>query len=447
MFSFLTPALGLATIALIIPIAIHLWNKREHQRIRIGSLKWLIILESTKVSSFKLDERWLLLVRLLLLTSVVLVMMQPRLVRPVSPQQKQEKIWALVAPELFEDPTIVDEIAALNAQGIDTRYLVHSFTAIEQRQQPFSNPTAYWPVLETLNALENPPDSVMVYAQLNPSILGVYRPKLKIPIQWNVIPLENPTTYLMGVWNDEHRLKIVLGTADEKVTSAASYHGSFVALEQKIGLKLQGDTVVYRNQKMFIDTLIAKKVGVFYQKKYARDIDYIGVMLNAVAQYTGVAINLEEFSAMPEKIADFDLFIWYADIPLDSLLKRAVLPYVQLLNNPQSHTAVIANTGDTQSYLLYQRINMRENTKTKTSNFPSILLHMLFDDPNYRSLQQQYDQRFVDTKQIQLARPKNRPDLPQQSSIMKNNPLKTWLWLIILPLYFVERYFSLRSSY
>src|SRR6056297_2328647 len=76
---FANPSFLWALLGLAVPVAIHLWSKKEGKTIKVGSIKFLHESESRKSSSIKLNEFWLLLLRMLLVTILVFILAEPNL--------------------------------------------------------------------------------------------------------------------------------------------------------------------------------------------------------------------------------------------------------------------------------------------------------------------------------------------------------------------------------
>lgn len=66
-----------AFFALFIPIAIHLWNKRKRKRIPVGSIRFFEKIPSRRVRSIALNDKRLLLLRLLLLLYLIGILVAP----------------------------------------------------------------------------------------------------------------------------------------------------------------------------------------------------------------------------------------------------------------------------------------------------------------------------------------------------------------------------------
>ena len=75
--SFLAPFWLFAASAILIPIAIHLWNKRQGKTVKVGSLRWLEASASNRWSSIRLSNFWLLVLRCLILILLAVALAQP----------------------------------------------------------------------------------------------------------------------------------------------------------------------------------------------------------------------------------------------------------------------------------------------------------------------------------------------------------------------------------
>ncbi|MEP0086438.1 MAG: BatA domain-containing protein, partial [Maribacter dokdonensis] len=76
--SFAHPSYLWALLGLLVPIAIHLWSKKEAKTIKIGSVQWLSESKSKQSSSIQLNEWWLLVLRMGIISLLVLLMAKPQ---------------------------------------------------------------------------------------------------------------------------------------------------------------------------------------------------------------------------------------------------------------------------------------------------------------------------------------------------------------------------------
>ena len=110
-------------LGLIVPLAIHLWSKREGRIIQVGSIRNFPVSESKKSRSMRLNETILLLLRASLITLLVLVL------SGLTYQTENTKgSVALVDPGVFNDPgyrTVMDSLT--NAPEIELRLFSRGF--------------------------------------------------------------------------------------------------------------------------------------------------------------------------------------------------------------------------------------------------------------------------------------------------------------------------------
>ena len=82
--SFAHPSYLWALLGLLVPIAIHLWSKKEAKTIKIGSVQLLSESKSRQSSSIQLNEWWLLLLRIGIISLLVVLLAKPQWYSKVS---------------------------------------------------------------------------------------------------------------------------------------------------------------------------------------------------------------------------------------------------------------------------------------------------------------------------------------------------------------------------
>ncbi|SDL55021.1 N-terminal double-transmembrane domain-containing protein [Catalinimonas alkaloidigena] len=175
----LSPAYLWALWALLIPLAIHLWNRREGRRIQVGSIRWLEASTSRKKSSLRLHQWPLLLTRLLLLTLVVLVLVELR--QANAPAPPAPRPLALIDSALWRQPLIQRRLDSLQDSYWDVRVMA---------------PLHLWHELEGL-AYANPrPERVTVYHRGQLREFGGTRPSLPFPVAWITLPDSGEGTFV-----------------------------------------------------------------------------------------------------------------------------------------------------------------------------------------------------------------------------------------------------------
>ena len=69
MLTLTNPPALLALLGLLVPLAIHLWNRRPGREVAVGSLRWLAAGANRRLRNLRLEQVWLLLQRAALLAA------------------------------------------------------------------------------------------------------------------------------------------------------------------------------------------------------------------------------------------------------------------------------------------------------------------------------------------------------------------------------------------
>ena len=77
LFAFTNPSALLALLGLLVPLAIHLWNRRPGREVAVGSLRWLAAGANRRLRNLRLEQLWLLLLRAALLAVLAVAIAGP----------------------------------------------------------------------------------------------------------------------------------------------------------------------------------------------------------------------------------------------------------------------------------------------------------------------------------------------------------------------------------
>ncbi len=126
MFTLLHPAALLALAGLLVPVAIHLFNRRPAREVAVGSLRWLAAGANRRLRQLKLEQLGLLLLRAALLAVLAVAVAGPvwRTTRPAS------RGVVLLSAEAAQLPALValkPAIDSLRRRGYALRWLAADF--------------------------------------------------------------------------------------------------------------------------------------------------------------------------------------------------------------------------------------------------------------------------------------------------------------------------------
>ncbi|WP_224999204.1 BatA domain-containing protein [Cesiribacter sp. SM1] len=196
----LQPMMLWGLLGLLAPIAIHLLHKRSSRVLMVGSLKTFSGGSPVQARSIKPNELWLLLLRCLLLSILVLLLCQPAILH----EDRVQKAYLFIAPELAAQ-TNTDSLRAL---GYEPHLLQPGLPVLDENALPDSSSFGYWEVFREIEKLENTGDTVWLqfYPWLNrftgdrPALTKIYKP-LPVP----AAPAERQLAQLLQI-NDTQLL-------------------------------------------------------------------------------------------------------------------------------------------------------------------------------------------------------------------------------------------------
>ncbi|MBC3540594.1 BatA domain-containing protein [Rufibacter sediminis] len=346
LFQFLNPAWLWAAASVAVPIAIHLWNKKPPRTVLVGSIRWLQPSESKKLSSLRLSEPWLLLLRCLLLVLLALLLAEPRWKHHVPAVPEKH---AYLHPALFQPrylPQIAATVDSLALKGWQIHRLQPGFPKLplneETSLQNFqtdslsADSTNAWAMLRVLNRSLPADARAWIFTT---DLLRHHRgefPALRSGLTW--IPVSAPQT---NTWLQE----AYYTTAGQLLLRFGKSDGQEVTfLERKVAKPVSGQTItvphapaVQFTSHATSDSLtlmdaaqntigLSKQplqVLVRYGKSRQADVRYVRAALQTALDYQGAAYQLlvsSEDQALPDSAPDW--VFWLSDEPLAPFLAR-----------------------------------------------------------------------------------------------------------------------------
>src|SRR5690606_7496902 len=221
---FLNPAYLWALLGLAVPVAIHLWSRKEGRTIKIGSIELLREKDPKRSSSISPNEFWLLLLRMLAITLLVFILAEPRL----TAKTENSPITYLVEPSLLSQEDVSAILDTLDPQAV--RLLQSGFPIYKNEDlKEVEKIPNYWQLAAEMDALKT--DSIVVFTRALVSGLKGKRPWINRNINWVIINPEETGTSLLSA-----RMK-----GDEVVlTSVAGDHQILKFKEEFLSLSGEG---------------------------------------------------------------------------------------------------------------------------------------------------------------------------------------------------------------
>ena len=357
MFTLLTPSALLALLGLLVPVAIHLWNRRPGREVPVGSLRWLAAGANRRLRNLQLEQLWLLLLRAALLAVLAVALAGPvwRQLLPAGHGQ------ILLSPGVLGNPalgTLRPAIDSLRRRGYGLRWLTAGFPKMSgaawrtapagardsARLLGASDPASSYGwarVQQAANSFSRQPLYVVSSALLR-GFQGQHVP-LPATVTWQSLPTAVTTTWLQSAALVGDSLQLVLATSREsqtafrRVTAARPRSGQEVRVAGLPLLRYETDASGSRLAlaKAELEGSLAAEfpvavrtqpyqIIVYAAADFASDARYLQAALRAASAGLPVPLALRLTSTPPPPAVAPDWLLWLADAPLPPAWLEAV---------------------------------------------------------------------------------------------------------------------------
>lgn len=421
---FLNPAYLWALLGLAVPVAIHLWSRKEGRTIKIGSIELLREKDPKRSSSISPNEFWLLLLRMLAITLLVFILAEPRL----TAKTESSPITYLVEPSLLSQEDVSAILDTLDPEAV--RLLQPGFPKYKNEDlEKAAKIPHYWQLAGQMDALKT--DSIVVFTRaLVPGLKGK-RPQINQNINWVIINSEETRTSLLSA-----RLR-----GDEVVlTSVAGDHQKLKFEEERLSLSGEG-----LNVNAFGDSLSVARGGTTSQIPLQKafpikillvhndslhdEIRILEASYSGIGEYLEQAVEVVVVTAenIPAEINSYSTLIW---LSYKQVIKTEV---PTIIYRPDSlANSLLEETSNLNQYYLTQHLNPENIVE---HNFPEKLLELLQLDKDLEEKLPFYDKRVIDLKELQPVFSEGI----SEKNIVESSGFSPYLWLILLAVLLAER--------
>lgn len=187
-------------LGLLIPLAIHLWNKKPPPTVKVGST--LLFPESNvaKMKSISLNKILLLLLRMLMLGILVLFLMKPFYEKEGLPKAIQKPKHIALVTQDFYHKTSKDFFTQLNkpVHFLLPNFPLASDTIYQENKEP-----NYWELLSHFDLA----DSITLFAPKERFYFEGPKPTFPFYIKWENIPLEETLNTIIAKTNEAEAVR------------------------------------------------------------------------------------------------------------------------------------------------------------------------------------------------------------------------------------------------
>ncbi len=353
MLTFANPSALLALLGLLVPLVIHLWNRRPGREVAVGSLRWLAAGANRRLRHLRFEQLGLLLLRAALLAVLAGAVAGPAWRQPLPPGRGQ----VLISPELAGKKvlaTVRPRLDSLRRRGYAMRWLsggLPRITADAWRTYSAGNSLSAKAMLvirdtvsyearvrQAADTFAGQPLYVLTSARLA-AMPGTHRP-LPPGTTWQTLPLVAESEWLQAAAGTADSLYLLLGHSAERQT--AFTRKRITRLQNGQVLALPGQpSARYRltnNELQPVATTITSdqaplavpvrpavlRAWIYAPPAYAAEARYLRAALRAASVGLPGPLTLTVSPSLPDAASAPDWLFWLPATPVPAAWRARV---------------------------------------------------------------------------------------------------------------------------
>jgi hypothetical protein len=376
---FANPTYLWALLGLLVPLAIHLWSKKEAKTVKIGSIQLLDESDSRQSSSIQLNEWLLMLLRMLILVLIVLLMAGPQW----RTKGNQKEITYLVEPSLANEPILTAILDSLQ-EDASVRLFKKGFPEwdLDTDYRSEQETPAYWQLAQRLDSLQS--DSMVIFTKALVKGIKSRRPNTQKKIHWVVTEGEET----------QDRPVMAFKNADAVQLVTVSSHGGGTQIKKALiedgyQITTAGDSLMLGEESTTTVPLRTKdtlQINLYFDEGFEREGQYVEASFRALSVYLRQPIQVQVKEERSNERAD--LQIWFSEEPFKPSDGK------WLLMKPNVLAKQLIEPGPTPNiFHLTSRLNPKNTVEQR---FTEQLLGILDVDKETKTLVKDMDRRQID---------------------------------------------------
>ncbi|WP_437395820.1 BatA domain-containing protein [Flagellimonas lutimaris] len=416
---FANPSYLWALLGLLVPLAIHLWSKKEAKTIKIGSIQLLDESNSRQSSSIQLNEWLLLLLRMLIIALIVLLMAGPQW----RTKGNQKQITYIVEASIANEASISSVLDSLQEDS-PVFLLKNGFPEweVDVDYQSDKEQPNYWQLVQKMDSLRS--DSIVVFTKALVKGIKSMRPNTQKKIHWVVMELEETQDRPLLAFNRESGVELITASSSGRTTKINKE-----VLDE--GFNISNDSLRLLSeepQTVPLKTLDTLQINLYVAEDFKREGTYIEASFRALSEFLKREIVIHREEKPTDSQADLN--IWLSNgTSNDSEGKWVVYQDNQLAKQ------LIESGPRKNLFYLTSRLNPQN---TVDQHLPEQLLHILALDNNLKTLVANADARQLDETELKpnYVEPKRKRE---RATLLD---ISLWVFCILAGLMIVERLIS-----
>ncbi|SFC15625.1 N-terminal double-transmembrane domain-containing protein [Zunongwangia mangrovi] len=418
--SFVNPTYLWSLLGLLVPVAIHFWNKSEGKTIKVGSIRLIKESQTSKSSRLQFNEFILLLLRLILVSLICFI-----LAAPVSISKRLNlEVAYVVEPSLLKLKSIRTLVDSINSDN-EVYLFAEDFPDYTEEDNDFNSEkkqlenTQYWQLAQQFSKLHS--DSIVVFSEGKISGIKGKRPEIPEKVNWILIDSTESTSEIIDITSFKDSLELLQFDIVQNL-------GRFS--KQRIGAKdIEGYSIPENALRTELDTI---RVQFYDDLKIENQVEYLKASFSALGKYLKRPFVFSEFeqgNSDEKSIKNLEILVWlsekeFPDFDTKSLIFKPNI-YAENLIEKTAKAGVFQLT-DT-----LHRKNILE------AHLAEDLLKLIELHPKIESKIAETDTRNIDKS---ILAPVFRKG--SKNSYLAQFDWTPWLWLAFLVVFIIERILS-----
>lgn len=342
MFQFFNPIWLSAIGAIIIPLAIHLWNIKKGKTLKIGSIHLLAENARQSSSSYRLQNLWLLFLRCMLLIILALLLAGPLFIRE-SPT-RNIRGWILIDRAHLDETYsfFQPRIDSLIRAGFETHYFNPGFQTFSLAETQSKDPSgkavspgnlSYWSLARALDKKLPANTGAYIFTSNRQNKFIGDRPYLRSKIIWDTY---NPadTIYnsiLKAYVTQRDSIRFILAQSQSTGLIYTRENTSLTTIDPAYELIKGKETGIrftpnHTWKKDIDSSLVVIDTSVvhiaLFTDKYPADLAYLKAALQTIQKFSQRKISIKAYrnpSELPERL---DWLFWLSESPLKESIRN-----------------------------------------------------------------------------------------------------------------------------
>jgi len=430
-------------LALAIPLAIHLWNRKKPKNIYFGSIAWLISSQNKRFNSLSLHQILLWLLRSLILILLTLILTDLSFPQKVTISIPAKKIY--ISPGLLNDAAIWKKTKEMIKKGDQVHLLSHAFPAVDttdiNKNPKYNKDENYWSLLKELALNPQTPSKIKVITDDYAKHFQGSRPTIDLSIEWELIPGKKEQYFITQALKIKDSLLIQIGI-NQSLSSIHIPYQNIVQYKDYPEINIQRDSIFFKSnptEKIKIKEPQPVKIIILYTPEFEEDIFYLESALEVIKTYTKKDISvtkklINEITTSSELQENFIFVLSKEQVKLQRGTLTKLIEYKDL----NESNFIIPNYEQGIDYYLTERLQARTNPEIFTKDLTENILFTLFSDLTTEKTIKDHAHLPITQIETNLMGKKN-------SAIPESEKIHSWqvlLWCLLSITFLLERWYT-----